>query len=228
MLQRRKIVLVAAICGAVIGALTTILGQRPLAGVPFLTVDRGIVRNGQLRLAVLGWLVFTIYWEIAAKSASTAVQSESSASRAVHVFLANVALVLAILPIRGLGRFVPVSPWVICLGVAVEACGLFLAIWSRRHLGRHWSGEITIKREHELVRSGPYRLLRHPIYTGILGMYVGTTIIMGTWLGVIGLAIVLLAYWRKIRLEETNLRAAFGAEYDSYRCQTWALMPWLF
>jgi protein-S-isoprenylcysteine O-methyltransferase Ste14 len=110
----------------------------------------------------------------------------------------------------------------------VEACGLLLAICSRRHLGRHWSGEITIKRQHELVRSGPYRLLRHPIYTGILGIYVGTTIIIGTWLGVIGLAIVVVAYWRKIRLEETNLRAAFGSEYDAYRRQSWALVPRVF
>jgi protein-S-isoprenylcysteine O-methyltransferase Ste14 len=143
------------------------------------------------------------------------------------VFLTNAALLLAIVPFRGLGRFVPPSFAVMSVGVAVEAIGLFLAIWARRHLGRHWSGEITIKKEHQLIRSGPYRLVRHPIYTGILTMYVGAAVVTGGWLGVIGVALAALAYWRKIRLEETNLHVAFGDAYDAYRGQTWALLPWV-
>ena len=113
-------------------------------------------------------------------------------------------------------------------GLAVEATGLFLAIWARRHLGRNWSGEITIKVEHQLIRSGPYRLLRHPIYTGLLAMYAAPALVTGEWLAVIGLAVAGFAYWRKIWLEETTLYGAFGADYDAYRRTTWALVPGLF
>ena len=113
-------------------------------------------------------------------------------------------------------------------GIAVEALGLLLAIWSRRHLGRYWSGEISIKVDHQLIRTGPYRLLRHPIYTGLLTMYAGAALVTGEWLAILGLAMAVFAYWRKIRLEETNLDVAFGPEYKAYRQDTWALIPGLF
>ncbi len=113
-------------------------------------------------------------------------------------------------------------------GLAIEYAGLLLAIWSRIHLGRNWSGEISVKVDHELIRTGPYGKLRHPIYTGILAMYVGCALVTGEGLAAIGVAIALFAYWRKIRLEETNLHTAFGANYDAYRQTTWALVPGLY
>jgi protein-S-isoprenylcysteine O-methyltransferase Ste14 len=139
-----------------------------------------------------------------------------------------VALLLEIVPIRGLGRFLPASSLIMAAGLGVDAMGLFLAIWARRQLGRNWSGEITIKVDHQLIRSGPYRLLRHPIYTGLLAMYAGTALVTGERLAIIGLAMAAFAYWRKIQLEEANLNLAFGAEYDAYRRETWALVPRLF
>jgi protein-S-isoprenylcysteine O-methyltransferase Ste14 len=113
-------------------------------------------------------------------------------------------------------------------GLIVQAAGTYLAVWARRHLGRNWSGAIAIKVEHQLIRSGPYRLLRHPIYTGLLAMYIGPAIVTGEWLAVVGVAFAVLAYWRKIRLEEAALDTAFGADYDAYRRATWALVPGLF
>jgi protein-S-isoprenylcysteine O-methyltransferase Ste14 len=139
-----------------------------------------------------------------------------------------VALLLEIAPIRGLGRFLPASSLTLVAGLVVEALGLSLAIWSRRALGRNWSGEISIKVEHELIRSGPYKMLRHPIYTGLLAMYLGTAVVAGEWLSIIGLSVAVYAYWRKIRLEEANLQLAFGADYAVYRRETWALLPGLF
>lgn len=182
----------------------------------------------QFVLAVIPWLLFSLYWEIAAKDSAEARSSESKTSRGLHVFLANVAILLEIAPIRGLGRFLPVSYLLIAGGLAVEMMGLFLAIWARRALGRNWSGEISIKVEHQLIRSGPYQWLRHPIYTGLLAMYLGAALVMGTWLAIVGLAMAGFAYWRKIRLEEANLEVAFGADYDAYRRESWALVPWIF
>lgn len=227
-MQRKKAIFLQAVCGAVVGALTVRFGRLALAIIPALAYDPALLAHHRYVVPAIPWVLFSMYWEFAAKDAAAAKSSETKISRGVHVFLANVALLLEIAPIRGLGRFLPPTSLSLALGVAVEASGLFLAIWARRALGRNWSGEISIKVEHQLVRSGPYKLLRHPIYTGLLAMYAGAALVTGTWLAILGLAMAAFAYWRKIRLEEENLNVAFGAEYDAYRRETWALVPGLF
>jgi protein-S-isoprenylcysteine O-methyltransferase Ste14 len=196
--------------------------------LPASWFDQALLTHRHLALAAVGWVFFSLYWEMAARSAAAAKVSEARASRAVHVFLTNVGLLLVIAPLRGLGRFLPVATPTMTAGLIVAGLGLCLAIWARRHLGRHWSGEITIKVEHRLICSGPYRRLRHPIYTGLLAMYTGTALVTGEWLAAIGLAMVVFAYVRKIRLEEANLAVAFGADYEAYRGGTWALVPGVF
>jgi protein-S-isoprenylcysteine O-methyltransferase Ste14 len=186
-------------------------------------------RTWPMWLAAAGWMAFSIYWELAARTAGTTKKSESAASRRVHVILTNAGLLLLFIPVPGLGHtFLPSSPAWIPLGLAVEAAGLAFAIWSRRHLGANWSGRIEIKEDHALIRSGPYRLLRHPIYTGILAMYIGTALVDGKVHALLGVAMVMFAYWRKIRMEEANMRDAFGTQYDDYRRATWALVPGLY
>ena len=187
-----------------------------------------LVYRSFLLAAAAAWVLLSLFWEIEARNSAPARSSESKASRSFHVLLTNFALLLEIVPIRGLGRFVPVSVWIISCGLAIEYSGLALALWARRHLGRNWSGEITIKVDHQLIRSGPYRLLRHPIYTGLLLMYAGVMLVTGEWLALGGFVMVGLAYWRKVRLEEANLNTAFGAKYDAYRKESWALVPGIF
>lgn len=103
-----------------------------------------------------------------------------------------------------------------------------MAVWARRHLGRNWSAEVRIAVDHQLIRTGPYRFLRHPIYTAMLGMFLGTAIASGQYHALLALALLFLAYLRKTRLEEKILRQTFGAQYDAYRRDTWALVPLLF
>lgn len=172
------------------------------------------------------WVIFSIYWEIEAKNSAPAVSSESKLSRGVHVVLANAALLLMIVPIRGLNqRFLPDALIVKLIGLVAECAGLALAIWARRVLGRNWSGEITIKADHELIRNGPYRRVRHPIYTALLAMYAGTAIVSGQMHALVGLALAIIAYLRKTQLEEANLYNAFGEKYGAYRNETSALVP---
>ena len=227
-MQRKKAILISAVAGAVIGALATRHKNFSIS-VPALMPDKALLAHRPLLLAAAAcWVLLSLYWEREARHATEAKTSESRGSRAFHVFLTNAAVLLEIAPIHGLGRFVPVSLWIMSAGLAVEAFGLVLAIWARRHLGRNWSGEITIKVEHELIRTGPYRILRHPIYTGLIAMYAGVLLVTGEWLAVVGFVIVALAYWRKIRLEEANLNVAFGTDYDAYRRESWALVPGIF
>jgi len=221
-----------AIGGAVVaiaGALRGRLHLQFIYSIPFFARDP-VLRSHQnfLIASVVGWVIFSAYWEIAAKDSTVAQSSESHVSRGFHVFLTNLALVVEIVPIHGLGRFLPDSYFIMGTGLAVEAMGLFLTIWARRHLGQNWSGRISVMAEHELIRSGPYRRLRHPIYTGLLAMYVGVALVTGEWLAVVGVAIAVFAYWRKIRIEEATLDTAFGADYESYRRTTWALVPGLY
>jgi len=230
-MTRRKIfvILGASLCGAAGGALATKLHFHFLASVPALSLDNAFQgRWGFLVACVAGWSLFSLYWDAAAKSAAPAKSTESRPSRVFHVFLVNVALLLEFVPVRGFGRFLPAYSFIMAAGVMVQAIGTFLAVWARRHLGRNWSGAIAIKVEHQLIRSGPYRLLRHPIYTGLLAMYIGPAIVTGEWHALIGVAMAAFAYWRKIRLEEATLEVAFGPDYEAYRRGTWALVPGLF
>lgn len=234
-MQRRKNLLIAAAVGAVIGVRLVLnhFGVRISASFPAFAFDPVLLAHRAFLLAAcIPWVVQGLYWEYAAKNAAAAKSAEARRSRAFHVFLANFAAVLELAPIRGLGRFLPAIGWIMITaavaGTLVEVFGVVLAIWARRTLGRNWSGEISIKIEHELIRSGPYRRLRHPIYTGLLAMYAGAALVTGERLALIGFAIAVLAYWRKIRLEERNLEVAFGTDYETYRRESWALVPGVF
>ena len=106
--------------------------------------------------------------------------------------------------------------------------GLSLAVWARVHLGRHWSAEAVLAEDHELVRTGPYRLVRNPIYLGGLIGLAGTAIAIGELRGVAALALLLVAVMHKIRVEETLLSEHFGAEYDEYRREVKSLIPFVY
>lgn len=226
-MKRLKVLLGYALIGVAAGALIVQFGKRGNSSLASL-LDQTVAARWPWIGAAIGWVVFSLYWEIAAKNAAETKSAEARSSRGIHVFLTNAAMVLEMIPLRGMSRFVPLSTAIMVAGLAVEAMGLALAILARRHLGRNWSGEISIKVDHRLIRSGPYKKLRHPIYTGLLTMYAGTAVVTGTWLAVAGFVVAALAYVRKIRLEEANLRVAFGAEYEAYRGESWALVPGLF
>jgi len=138
------------------------------------------------------------------------------------------ALALVFWQAPGLGgRWLPAAAYVVAIGLAVQVGAALFAVWARRNLGRNWSGEITAKVDHQLIRTGPYRIVRHPIYSGMLGMFLGAAVVSGELHGLLAVVIIAIAYWRKIRLEERHLSAVFGAAYDDYRKESWALIPGL-
>jgi protein-S-isoprenylcysteine O-methyltransferase Ste14 len=187
-------------------------------------------RIGPLWPCLVLFVLFGVYWDlIAGRNAAPAKSSESRVSRLFHLVLVNGAILLLFLRVPGLtGRWLPVTSFLLPAGVVIQAAFILLAVWARHHLGRNWSGAVTAKVDHQLIRSGPYRLVRHPIYTAVLGMDTGIALASGEWHALVGIAMIVVAYWRKIQLEEQNLSNLFGADYDAYRRDSWALIPWLF
>ena len=178
------------------------------------------------------WVSFFLYWQIKAANTKTTQRLEPVASRILRVFIFLIAVVLLSttrIPLPWL--YVPLWPvgfWPFWLGVAVTLAGLLFAVWARVHLGRNWSRSVTIKQDHELITTGPYAVVRHPIYTGILTGLLGTAIALSQVRGIIVLALFFLAFWLKLRMEEQWMRSQFGEAYAAYAQQTAALVPYLF
>jgi protein-S-isoprenylcysteine O-methyltransferase Ste14 len=179
---------------------------------------------------VILFIFFTIYWSASARNSAPTKSSESKRSTIFHQVVMNSAYVILFWPIPGLrGWFLPVhSPYLMPVGVVIEAAGIVLAISSRRHLGRNWSAAVRIGEGHELIRSGPYQRLRHPIYTGVIFMVLGIAIASAQNHALLALAILFAAYIRKTGLEEDILEKQFGAAYDDYRKHSWRLIPLIY
>lgn len=126
----------------------------------------------------------------------------------------------------GLWRMdIPPLPWLMWLGAALTLAGLLFAVWARLYLGKNWSGMVTVKHDHELIRSGPYRFVRHPIYSGILLALSGTVVCRRNVWGFLGVALVWLGLWLKSRMEERFMVETFGAQYEDYRRSTGGILP---
>jgi protein-S-isoprenylcysteine O-methyltransferase Ste14 len=181
------------------------------------------------------WIAFLLYWQIIwAKTARAKITQrlEPAASRIVRALVFLVVIVLLSIsgiPLPWLYRQLwPAGIWPFWIGAAVTVGGLLFAVWARRHLGSNWSRSVTIKQGHELITTGPYALVRHPIYTGILIGFLGTAIALSQVRGFIAFAMVFLVFWAKFRMEEEWMRSQFGETYATYVRQTAALVPYLF
>lgn len=122
-------------------------------------------------------------------------------------------------------QFVPHTTLVYSLGLALAVLGAALAIYSRWLLGKNWSATVQLKQNHELITAGPYGFVRHPIYSGLLLLFLGNALMVGDWRGLLAVAIVFASFWRKLRIEEAWLSERFGEQYRSYQARTKALVP---
>jgi protein-S-isoprenylcysteine O-methyltransferase Ste14 len=178
------------------------------------------------------WVAFIAYWQIKAANTKSTQRLEPVASRILRVLIFLVAIILLSInriPLPVLYRqFWPAGLWPFWLGAAVTIAGLLFAVWARVHLGRNWSSSVTIKQAHELIVTGPYAVVRHPIYTGILMGLLGTAIALSQVRGFIVLCLVFVAFWIKLRMEEQWMRSQFGDVYAAYAQHTAALVPYLF
>jgi protein-S-isoprenylcysteine O-methyltransferase Ste14 len=177
------------------------------------------------------WILFLLYWQIKAGNTKSTQRLEPAVSRILRVFIFGIAIALL-----STTRFPqpwlylqlwPVGLWPFWLGAAVTVAGLLFAVWGREHLGRNWSRSVTIKQGHELITTGPYAVVRHPIYTGVLAGFLGMAIAISQVRGIIVFVLIFLALWLKLRMEDRWMRSQFGETYAIYARQTAALVPYL-
>jgi protein-S-isoprenylcysteine O-methyltransferase Ste14 len=124
-------------------------------------------------------------------------------------------------------RVMPAAAWPSALGAILVAAGLGFSVWARRHLGRNWSAHVVVKEGHSLIRTGPYRRLRHPIYSGILLAFLGMAAAIGELRGFLAFVPALVSFAQKSRVEEARMREIF-AEYEQYQRESAALIPFVY
>lgn len=178
------------------------------------------------------WIAFVLVWGISALRSKASVKRQSLFSRLEH----SIPVIASYLLIfdRGLWphwlrqRFFPESDiTLVWTGVLFTALGIGFAIWARSWIGSNWSGTITIKDRHELIQGGPYRIVRHPIYTGMFLAYLGTALAFGEIRGLLGFPLLVLGFGMKLHMEDTFMLQQFGSAYIEYQHRVKAVVPFL-
>jgi len=177
------------------------------------------------------WISYFTYWWLMAKDVKASVRKESSLSRFIRfisIILAFFLLWISKFPIPMLNiRFLPQGYLFFWIGFFITAVGLYFSVWARKHLGKNWSQAVTIKDDHQLINDGPYALVRHPIYTGLIFGFIGTSIAVGELRGLISDILVFAVLLYKLRLEEKWLLEQFGESYKIYSQKVSALIPFI-
>jgi protein-S-isoprenylcysteine O-methyltransferase Ste14 len=176
------------------------------------------------------WCAWALFWLVSAFGTKRTARREPYGPRLLYILIGVVGAVL--IASRGLPwsplmnlRLWPrswISYWT---GLVVLLVGVAFAVWARVHLGRNWSGTVTVKEDHELIRTGPYRYVRHAIYTGLIAGLIGTAICSGTLRAALGVAIISAALFVKSRTEERFMRETFPGQYQKYCEEVPALIP---
>jgi protein-S-isoprenylcysteine O-methyltransferase Ste14 len=177
------------------------------------------------------WVVFGVLWWLPAIFGKRVMQRETSGSRLLQIILILIAFNLLFRPILPWDvlnlRVVPATISATIAGYSLLAAGMLFACWARVFLGGNWSASVTLKQDHTLVRSGPYRIVRHPIYTGLLVAMLGTAIAVGELRCFLGAGLAAVAWKMKSLTEEALMVQQFGDQYARYRMEVKALVPYI-
>jgi protein-S-isoprenylcysteine O-methyltransferase Ste14 len=176
------------------------------------------------------WIIFLAYWLISALTVKRTAEPQRLLSALAHRI--PVGLGWFLLAFQGLPPpmnlvLIPGTEWARVIGAVVCVFGLCGTIWARWTLAGNWSSNVTFKQGHELVKTGPYRFVRHPIYSGLLVMCLGSAIEIGRLRCFLSLLVVGVGFWIKLKQEERLLLRHFPDEYPDYQRQVKALMPFV-
>jgi protein-S-isoprenylcysteine O-methyltransferase Ste14 len=189
------------------------------------------VRFEPLRILGYVWLAFLAVWVLLWFRNKPTLQTQPPRSRAIQLGLGVVAALLLAgrFPFPVLNtRFLPPSLPIEIIGLSIGILGVLFAIWARLVLGGNWSSNVTLKENHTLIRTGPYSVVRHPIYTGILFSILGTVLASGRISSLLGLAVAAWMLRLKLSVEENFMLQQFGSQYLQYRRGVKMLVPFVF
>lgn len=174
------------------------------------------------------WAIWLFYWVVSAQFVLKQKKKEGLAriQHTIPTFIGFLCIFHVLSEEVWLGQAIGSVP-VKWAGVALVAAGHLFSVWARIHIGKYWSGTVALKEGHKLVTTGPYALVRHPIYTGLLTSVLGSAIAAGTGEALIGFAVMIPAYVRKWRREERLMEGEFGQEYRDYMKKTKAIVPYV-
>ena len=176
------------------------------------------------------WIAWIVYWLVAAANVKRTRWHQPLGPQSLHgipMLLATALLVSRRWPPALTAQILPVGPALPLIGTVLVAVGLALAVWARVHLGRNWSSKVVVKEDHTLIRTGPYRTVRHPIYTGLLLALLGTALALGEWRGFLALILGLIGILFRVQAEEARMTETFP-EYTAYKRSSSALVPGVF
>jgi len=177
------------------------------------------------------WIGYFVYWWVKAKNITSSVRTESLLSRlirAISIVLSLMLIAIPKSPIKLLDlRLLPNSNFFFWIGVFITLSGLCFSAWARKYLGKNWSQAVTIKDDHQLITDGPYTIVRHPIYTGLLLGFIGTSIAVGELRGLIADVLVFSLLLFKLKLEDKWLLEQFGESYKIYYQKVSAFIPFI-
>ena len=180
-------------------------------------------------VVLIPWYALGVYWAVSALRVKRTKVQEDLGGRLFHLGVMVLAFAFLFSHRLDLGflgqRFAPASAWLRTSGIVLTFAGAGIAIWARYSLGQYWSARVTLKVDHQLIRSGPYALVRHPLYSGLLLAMAGSALVAGEWRAVVGLLLGLMEFSRKAEKEEALLVSEFGDQYQEFRKRTGFLAP---
>jgi protein-S-isoprenylcysteine O-methyltransferase Ste14 len=182
-----------------------------------------------LRFIIYLWVGIFVLWAISGLAAKQTVLSRSEGTARAAVWIVMIAWwMLFDQNLHWLAwRFVPNGQASLYTGLVLTILGLGFSVWARFSLGRNFSRKVTVTEDHKLKRTGPYGIVRHPIYSGFMLATLGTAIAFGAVRGLVSFALVVLAWGYKSRIEEGLMIEQFRGQYEQYRREVKALIPLL-
>lgn len=182
-------------------------------------------------IVIVCWASWLAFWLVTSGWSKPVTERQNTRQRLSYTVLLLAGFVLALSDSRQwpiLGRqLLSYSAWLAGLGAVLAVVGVGVTLWARRVLAGNWSADVTFKKDHELVTAGPYTLSRHPIYTGLTLLFVGTALIQGTLASVIAIGLAFISFLIKLAQEERLMTAHFGAAYATYQRRTKRIIPFV-
>jgi protein-S-isoprenylcysteine O-methyltransferase Ste14 len=175
-------------------------------------------------IRLLWMLIMTVWLGLATESNEPVLIRRNWRSNAA-VWIVSIGWVILLLPRFNGVQLIPRIMFIRVVGAALTIIGLTFALWARFYLGSNWSAYITLELDHKLIRTGPYAIVRHPIYSGFMIALLGSVLNFGHLRSCVAAAMVILAWIYKSRLEETFMKEHFGRDYDQYCHDVNRLIP---